>query len=86
MFDDNQPNRRHHRVDLRLPVRVSSIDPEPSPTGRSFRASREICANLSLGGLGLLTRDPLVPGRRVLLELELPDGGALETIAAPRSA
>ncbi len=73
--------RRHPRVDLRLPVTVTSIDPEPDLEGRPcFHASTELCANLSRWGAGLLTQDPLVPGRRVLLGFELPDGASFETV------
>lgn len=74
--------RRHERVALTLPVRVSSIDPETDPhTGLPcFRAMREVCANVSRGGAYIRTTDPLSPGRRVLLELELPDGASFETV------
>jgi uncharacterized protein (TIGR02266 family) len=63
-------------------VRLSTIDPEIDPrTGRPyFRASREICANLSRGGLFIRTRDPISPGRRVLIELHLPDGQPVEAV------
>src|SRR4029453_14364383 len=74
--------RRHRRVAVELPVRLSTIDPELDPrTGRPyFRASRETCANLSRGGLFIRTRDPLSPGRRVLVELHFPDGRPLEAV------
>jgi hypothetical protein len=74
--------RRHQRVTVKLPVRVSTIDPERDPqTGRPFfRASRELVANLSRGGLGILTTDPLPPGRRVLVEMHFPDGAPLEAV------
>jgi uncharacterized protein (TIGR02266 family) len=74
--------RRHPRVPVELPVRLSTIDPEIDPrTGRPyFRASREICANLSRGGLFVRTRDPISPGRRVLIELHLPDGRPVEAV------
>jgi len=74
--------RRHRRVDVALPVRISTIDPETDPnTGRPFfRATREVCANLSRGGLYIKTTEPPSPGRRVLLELHLPDGRPLEAV------
>ena len=52
--------RRHPRVPVELPVRLSTIDPEIDPrTGRPyFRASREMCANLSRGGLFIRTARP----------------------------
>jgi uncharacterized protein (TIGR02266 family) len=74
--------RRHPRIPVTLPVRISTIDPEVDPrTGRPyFRASREYCANLSRGGLFIRTREPVAPGRRVLVELHFPDGRPLEAV------
>jgi hypothetical protein len=81
MHQQAQPERRHPRIDLRLPVTVSSIDPDSDVSGTPcFHSSTEICANVSAGGAGLLTHDTLVPGRRVLLGFELPDGDSFETI------
>jgi uncharacterized protein (TIGR02266 family) len=80
--DAYHERRRHPRVPTSLPVRVSTIEPERDPwTGRPFfRASRETCANVSRGGVYVRTGEPLTPGRRVLLELELPGGRPLEAI------
>jgi hypothetical protein len=74
--------RRHSRVQLRLAVKLSTIDPEIDPaTGRPFfRSSDEICANVSRGGALLLTADPVAPGRRVLLEIALPSGDPVEAV------
>ncbi len=81
MQQQTQPERRHPRIDLRLPVTVSSIDPDRDVAGAlCFHASTEICANVSAGGAGLLTHSPLVPGHRVLLGFELPDGDTFETV------
>ena len=68
--------RRHPRLEIRAPIRMSTIDPESDPvTGRSFfRTITETCANLSRGGAYVLTSDPLAPGRRVLLEIDVPGG------------
>jgi Tfp pilus assembly protein PilZ len=80
---DSWPERRRHeRIPVDLPVRLSTIDPEMDPrTGRPyFRASREVVANLSPGGLFIKTRDPISPGRRVLIELHFPDGSPLEAV------
>ena len=81
-MDHHSGRRRHRRVDARLPVRISTLEPERDPwTGRPFfRASQETCANVSRGGAFVRTAEPLTPGRRVLLEFELPDGHALEAI------
>ena len=77
-----RPRRRHLRVAVHVPVRVSTIDPETDPrTGRPFfRASREYCANLSRGGAFIRTRDPLSPGHRVLVEIHMPESDPIETI------
>jgi uncharacterized protein (TIGR02266 family) len=82
MTDVQTPPRRHRRVPVRLPVRLISIDPETdSGSGRTcFRASRELCANVSDGGAYIRTDEPLAPGRRLLLELQLPGGCRFETM------
>ncbi len=82
MSDSQNPQRRFRRVPVEMSVRLSTIDPEPDPrTGRPFfRASRELLANVSEGGAYIRTLDPLSPGRRVLVEIELPQGGAIEAV------
>ena len=80
---DQQPGRRRHkRVAAAIPVRISTIEPERDPwTGRPFfRASQETCANVSRGGAFVRTAEPLAPGRRVLVEFQLPDGAPVEAI------
>lgn len=74
--------RRHRRVPARIPVRISTIEPERDRwTGKPFfRATEETCANVSRGGAFVQTSEPLTPGRRLLLELELPDGSPIEAI------
>jgi hypothetical protein len=82
MSDDRCNQRRHPRIQASLPVRISTIEPERDPwTGRPFfRASQETCANVSRGGAFVQTSEPLAPGRRILLELKLPNGAPLEAI------
>jgi hypothetical protein len=77
-----KPDRRHRRVNARIPVRISTIEPDKDPwTGRPFfRASQETCANVSRGGAFVRTTELLNPGRRVLVELNLPDGAQVEAI------
>ncbi len=74
--------RRHPRIAAAISVRISTLAPERDPwTGRPFfRASQETCANLSRGGAFVRTEEPLTPGRRILLELNLPNGDSLEAI------
>lgn len=70
------PTRRHRRIALHVPVDVSTIDPETDPrTGRPyFRECRELCGNLSNGGMFIATADPPGPGRRLLVRIHTPDG------------
>lgn len=74
--------RRYKRLEIRAPIRMSTIDPESDPvTGRSFfRTITETCANLSRGGAYVRTPDPLTPGRRVLLEIDVPGDRPIEAI------
>jgi len=74
--------RRDPRVDVCAPVRISTIDPETDPgTGRRFfRSTSEFCANVSRHGLFIRTAEPLEPGRRLLVELKLPGGAAVDAV------
>ncbi len=74
--------RRHPRVPLRLPVRLSTIDSEVDPVTQRpcFRISEETCVNVSRGGLFLVTEDPLAAGRRVLVEVDLPGADPVEAV------
>ena len=82
MDESHDKERRHPRVPAIIPVRISTLAPERDPwTGRPFfRASQETCANVSRGGAFVRTEEPLTPGRRILLELHLPNGSSLEAI------
>ena len=74
--------RRHERIPTELGVRISTIEPERDPwTGRPFfRATLEVCANVSRGGAFVKTAEPLDPGRRLLVEVHLPGGKPVEAI------
>jgi uncharacterized protein (TIGR02266 family) len=63
-------------------VKISTIDPEKDPwTGRPFfRSIQETCANVSKGGAFVRTQEQFESGRRVLVEMTLPDGRELEAI------
>jgi Tfp pilus assembly protein PilZ len=79
----NRRQQRHQRVNVQLPVRISTIDAEiDRETGKPyFRTSEETCANVSRGGAFVATPEPVAPGRRVLLEIDLPSGDSIQTIA-----
>jgi hypothetical protein len=83
MSDFPKP-RRHPRIALRIPVELSTIDPERDPrTGEPyFRETRELCGNLSPGGMFIASADPPGTGRRLLLRIHRPDGlPPIETVA-----
>lgn len=82
MEPSQRSTRRHPRIPVRVPVRVSSIDAETDPrTGRPcYRATRELCANLSRGGAFIRTDEPISPGHRVLVEIQLPGRAPIETL------
>jgi hypothetical protein len=83
MSQDRETNeRREPRVALSAPVRISTIDPETDPgSGRPFfRSTDEVCANVSRTGLFIHTAEPLEPGRRLLVELQLPDGQDIDAV------
>ncbi len=70
------------RLSVRLPARISTIDPEADPyTGKSFfRFSEESSANLSRGGVFVSMRETIPPGRRVLVEIEMPGGRTVQAV------
>jgi len=74
--------RVHPRLALSLPVHVSAIDAEMDTTTRRpfFRATRAWCANLSHGGVFLRTSEPFEEGRRVMVEISLPDGHRFDSV------
>ena len=82
MSKPEQPPRRHPRIEASIDVRISTIEPERDPwTGRPFfRALHETCVNLSRGGAFVRTAEPLRPGRRLLVEMQLPNGQPVEAI------
>lgn len=82
----SEPNynsqRRFERIEASIDVRISTIEPERDPwTGRPFfRASHETCVNLSRGGAFVRTAEPLREGRRLLVEIHLPNSEPIEAI------
>jgi Tfp pilus assembly protein PilZ len=80
--EESVPRRQHRRVQASIPVRISTIESLRDPwTGKPyFRASQETCANVSRGGAFVRTTELLDPGRRVLLELQLPNGSQIEAL------
>lgn len=81
--DARLDRRRHRRVALDVPIRLSTIDPEVDAwSGRPFfRSTEEHVADLSRGGARIRSHEPLAPGRRLLLEMDLPDGRNFEAVA-----
>jgi len=79
---DYSSERRYERIEASIDVRISTIEPERDPwTGRPFfRASHETCVNLSRGGVFVRTAEPLREGRRLLVEIHLPNGEPIEAI------
>jgi uncharacterized protein (TIGR02266 family) len=82
LADLDRQRRRHERLDVHLPVRLSTIDAETDRwTGRPFfRSCREWSGNVSRGGLFVRTHETIGPGRRVLVEVALPGGESIEAI------
>lgn len=74
--------QRYQRGAVRLPVRISTIDAETDPeTGDPFFLSAdEQSANLSRGGIFVVTGERVPTGSRLLVELEIPGGPAVEAI------
>ncbi|MBW2422644.1 MAG: PilZ domain-containing protein [Deltaproteobacteria bacterium] len=75
--------QRYPRVDTRVTVRISTVDPEADPdTGELFyRSTEETTANLSKGGAFVRSWEPLASGRRVLVEVDLPDEPPIRLVA-----
>lgn len=75
--------QRHPRLSVKMRVRLSTIDAETDPwTGKTFfRTSEETCANVSQSGAFVVTQETIAPGRRVLLELEIPGGRDVQATA-----
>ena len=74
--------QRSKRASVRVPIRISTIDPQLDPeTGKLyFYTSQEVSANISRGGAFVATPDPIDPGRRVLVEIDIPNGSNIQTI------
>ena len=68
------------RVSVRVPIRISTIDPEKDPeTGKLyFFTAEEYSANISRSGAFVTTAEPIEPGRRVLVEIDIPNGSSLQ--------
>jgi hypothetical protein len=84
MTDSSEPTRPQQdpRVQIRLRARISTIDPETDPfTGKPFfRTCEESSANLSQSGVFVAMRDTIPPGRRVLIEIDLPGDRTVQTV------
>lgn len=74
--------QKHPRLSTRVPVRITTVDPERDPdTGEAFfRSAEETTANLSRGGAFVQSWEPLEAGRRVLVEISLPDAPGIQIV------
>jgi len=84
-MDDHDGDRkiqRYRRIALRTSAKISTIDPELEPrTGRPyFRTTEDTCANVSRGGAYIESDELVSPGRRVLVEIELPKGEQVRAV------
>ncbi|MDP6979642.1 MAG: PilZ domain-containing protein [Myxococcota bacterium] len=77
-----QKKQEHRRVNVRVPIRISTVDPERDHrTGKLyFFTSDEVSANISRGGAFVATPEDLEPGRRVLVEIDIPNGSNIQTL------
>lgn len=75
-------NKSSKRVNVRVPIRISTIDPEKDPeTGKLyFFTAEEFSANISRSGAFVHTPEPIDPGRRVLVEIDIPSGSSIQTL------
>lgn len=75
--------QKHPRLSARVAARISTVHPESDPeTGEPFyRIVEETTANLSRGGAFVESWEPLESGRKVLVEIDLPDGSPLQVVA-----
>jgi Tfp pilus assembly protein PilZ len=81
-----QPNtgiQRFPRKTATVAVRISTVDPETDPsTGKLFfRSAEETTANLSRGGAYVRSWEPLEAGRRLVVDVQLPDARRLQLVA-----
>ncbi len=74
----------HARRGLRWPVRVAAIDPEIDPVSGlpCYTNFEERSGNVSEGGVFVAMDDTLTPGRRVLVEVDLPGGETVQAVGA----
>ena len=75
-------SQRKRRIPVLIAAHISTIDPETDPVSGEpcFHSSQESVANLSYGGAFVETPEILPLGRRLLVELELPEGKRVEAI------
>lgn len=71
MLQPQCEQRRHPRVRVSLPIRIWPAD---AGAQEPERGAAGTCTNLSLGGIRLVGREPIAPGRHLRVQLVLPDG------------
>jgi len=82
MSDVPEPRCPDPRIAVHMPVRISTIDPEIDPhDGKPyFRTSDETFANVSRSGAFVPTEEPVATGRRLLVEIDIPDGQRIQAV------
>lgn len=70
------------RQNLRWPVRVSAIEPEIDPDTAlpCYWSFEQSSVNVSEGGVFITGSDTLTPGRRVIVEVDLPSGDSIQAV------
>ena len=83
--DSTAKRQGHRRVSARIPIRISTIDPEKDPkTGKLFFfTSDEFSSDLSRGGAFVVTPELIEPGKNGWL---VPAGSLEALIEAMREA
>ncbi len=77
-----EKQQQHRRVSVRVPIRISTVDPDrDARSGKLyFFTSDEVSANISRSGAFVATPENLEPGRRVLVEIGIPNGSNIQTL------
>ncbi len=80
--ESERKRRQHPRATVTLSARISTVSPQTDPsTGKAyFRASSEMCENVSRTGVFVMTLEPILEGQQLLVEIDLPSGHEVSTL------